>query len=216
MARLVTFVRLGHFLVAFTATLSLAFLFYESADGCSVDSIASFDFWRRGMSPVIVLMIVSSGYLFYASPRTPLFQFLHITCLLLVLLWLAALSIFHAISAANANIPPSDGGRFDNPANDDRYCCVYKHLGTEDDCPPANRACLDIDKLCKVGVSEVMLQWGPKFTWDFFWSFAYIVIAAVMMPLALVVRCAAIDGGTSTDGKSSSIKGKVRVRYGRA
>ena len=177
-------------LIVLTVALGV-FVFQQTASGCSRDTISDFAYWRRGLLPLWVLLVIGVGFPSYAAPRLKGLRIFYISVLIIAALYFISITMAVYLPAMlYRNSSPALKGTFINPANDDRYCCVFSDEALAGDCPPKGRECLDISELCSVSVSQNDLIVDPQFMWEFVWTEVYVVVFAVLAVLAVGMHLA--------------------------
>lgn len=195
----------GPALLAFALLLGVAafvIFIWEQVEECGTTADA-FWYWQRTLVPFLALGVMVTSLVVLLSilwernqgrPATCFIRslrFLHVVVSILVFVFLVVSIAFYAVDMGTANKAPTllEGGRFDNPANDDRYCCVFGGSAQPGDCPPVHLGCRNLTDICAIAVTQADLGWGREYLFDF--SAAVTVAGTVLMVLvlSLVLQC---------------------------
>lgn len=174
--------------------VALVVFIWERVEGCGLTAATSPDafwYWRKELVPLVAIVVMASGISMLAILYNRFLRFVHIILASLVLVFLLVAVIFYAVDMGAANKAPTllDGGRFDNPANDDRYCCVFGGSAQPGDCPPVHLSCRNITDICLVAVTQEDLGYGKEYLFDFTAAVVVSALVLTVLVLSLVVHC---------------------------
>lgn len=100
---------------------------YETSapPGTLVSDRWNFEFWVVGLYVLLWLIPLSFAFML-GAPYSAGRRVFHLILITLLFIWYTVLLVIGAVQWANAN--KTDVDNYDNPANDDRWCCVYFNL----------------------------------------------------------------------------------------
>lgn len=190
MARLNTIRSLDLVVIMVLIVGLIPYTFYETASGCSEEGFSAFNFWRRGLTAPLTIMVAVTGLFMLMWLRNRGLRLIHIILSSIIVVYFIVILVLDSVELGYANRFPNatEGGTFDNTANDIRYCCTFEFEAAEGDCPPLHNSCVDLNTTCAIVPGQADLSVNGDFLWRYIFNIAFLAFSIVAIALAVVIR----------------------------